>query len=52
MDVIYFLRRICKKNTFLNPETMSVKKQANVLKESIQGGKAVKNLQKFWMNKK
>ena len=31
---------------------MSVKEQANVLKESIQGGKAIKNLQKFWMNKK
>ena len=48
MDVVYFLRIICKKkNPCLNLETVPKKGQS--LEESLSGGKLVKNLKIFWM---
>ena len=51
MDVIYFLRIICKKKKLcLYPETVPQLGQS--LEESLAGGGLVKNLKIFWMNDK
>ena len=51
MDVIYFLRIICKKKKLcLYPET--VPKLGQSLEESLAGGGLVKNLKIVWMNDK
>ena len=51
MDVIYFLRILCKKKKLcLYPET--VPKLGQSLEESLAGAGLVKNLKIFWMNDK
>ena len=51
MDIIYFLRSMCKKKTFLYIYILKLCRQrGQSLEESLRGGNLIENLQIFRIN--